>query len=126
VEALIEIRYYYNAWRPITAIRYPDIYTASGTNYTDVTWTPLLDPTPNHQDYLSTHATFGAAAGAIIRAWNGGDEIDVQLSSNVTRIETVITRRITSIAQAVKENGDSRVFGGVSTSQSDWGEVAND
>ena len=81
----------------------------------DPEWTPLLTPTPNHQDYLSTHATFGGAAGAVIRYWNGRDAVNVLLSSNVTVDGVgVITRRITSIEQAVKDNGNSRVFGGVS------------
>ena len=106
-------RYFYGSWRPITAIQYPGIYLASGRNFTNTTWVPLLDPTPNHQDYLSTHATFGAAAGAVIKLWNGGDRVDVQLSSNVTAISRVITRRITNITQAVVDNGDSRVFGGI-------------
>jgi hypothetical protein len=76
---------------------------------------PLLAPTPNHQDYLSTHATFGAAAGHVIRAFNGGDKVDVYLSSNVTVDNIgVVTRHITNITAAIKENGDSRVFGGVS------------
>jgi hypothetical protein len=75
--------------------------------------TPLT-PTPNHQDYLSTHAAFGGAAGAVIRNWNGGDKIDVYLSSNVTVDNVgVITRHITNITAAVKQNGDSRVFGGI-------------
>lgn len=99
----------------MTAIRYPEIYLKSGKSVTDPTWDPLLLPTPNHQDYLSTHATFGGAAGAVIRAWNGGDQVNVTLSSNVTIDNVgVVTRRITSLAAAVKENGDSRVFGGVS------------
>jgi hypothetical protein len=74
---------------------------------------PLLDTTPNHQDYLSTHATFGAAAGAVIARWNSGDAVNLTLSSNVTRIEEVITRPVTSIKQVVKDNGDSRIFGGI-------------
>ncbi|KAH8598336.1 phosphatidic acid phosphatase type 2/haloperoxidase [Bisporella sp. PMI_857] len=107
-------KYTYNSWRPVTAIRYPFIYLPSGLNVSDSTWTPLLTPTPNHQDYLSTHATFGGAAGAVIGAWNEGDEVDVQLSSNVTVDNVgVITRRITSINRAVKDNGDSRIFGGI-------------
>jgi len=108
-------RYYYNAWRPVTAIRRPDIWLPTGKDVSDPEWTPLLTPTPNHQDYLSTHATFGGAAGAVIRNWNGGDAVDVFLSSNVTVDGVgVITRNINSIKQAVKENGNSRVFGGVS------------
>ena len=98
-----DTKYFYNSWRPITALNYnASIYLASNTSLVDPSWTPLLDPTPNHQNYLSTHATFGAAAGAVISLWNEGDEIDVQLSSNVTRIKQVITRRTTSIKQAVK------------------------
>jgi len=52
----------------------------------------------------------------VIRAWNKGDKIDIQLSSNVTFDNVgVVTRRYTSIAKAVKDNGDSRIYGGVST-----------
>ena len=98
----------------MTAIRRPGVWLKTGRDVSDPLWDPLLIPTPNHQDYLSTHATFGAAAGAVIRAWNKGDKVDVYLSSNVTLDSVgVITRRITSIRQAVKDNGDSRVFGGV-------------
>lgn len=46
--------------------------------------------------------------------WNGGDRVNVTLSSNVTVNNVgVITRRITNITAAAKENGDSRVFGGI-------------
>ncbi|KAF2683651.1 acid phosphatase/Vanadium-dependent haloperoxidase [Lentithecium fluviatile CBS 122367] len=96
-------KYFYNSWRPVTAIRYSAIWLASKRNVSDPNWTPLLTPTPNHQDYLSTHATFGAAAAA-----------NVPLSSNVTIDNVgVITRRITNMTAAAKENGDSRVFGGI-------------
>ena len=110
-------RYFYNSWRPVTAIRRTDIWLPSGRNVSDPTWTPLLTPTPNHPDYLSTHATFGGAAAAVIRNWNGGDAINITQSSNVTLDSVgVITRRITNLSEAAKENGDSRVFGGVSLS----------
>nr|OQO20366.1 hypothetical protein B0A51_12543 [Rachicladosporium sp. CCFEE 5018] len=109
-----DTKYTYNSWRPITALRYNvSPYLYSNTTLTDYTWAPLLNPTPNHQDYLSTHATFGGAAGAVLTLWIGGDEGDVQHSSNVTAIGKVITRRITSLRQAVKDNGNSRIFGGI-------------
>jgi formylmethanofuran:tetrahydromethanopterin formyltransferase len=81
----------------------------------DPNWTPLLTPTPNHQDYLSTHATFGGAAAVVIKIWNNNsDVVDVRLSSNVTVDNVgVITRRITNLTAAAYENGDSRVFGGI-------------
>jgi hypothetical protein len=88
---------------------------ASGANVSDPSWDPLLSPTPNHQDYLSTHATFGGAAAAVIKAWNKGDKINVTISSNVTVDNIgVITRRITNLTGAAVENGDSRIYGGVS------------
>jgi hypothetical protein len=105
---------FYNTWRPVTAIRRTDIWLPSGRNVSVPTWTPLLDPTPNHQEYISTHAIFGGAAAAVIRKWNGGDAIDMQQSTNGTGAGLgVLTRRYTSLKQAVKENGDSRVFGGI-------------
>lgn len=108
-------KYFYNSWRPITAIRYPDTYLHSNRSVYDPNWTPLLTPTPNHQDYLSTHATFGGAAAAVIKIWNNNsDVVDVRLSSNVTVDNVgVITRRVTNLTAAAYENGDSRVFGGI-------------
>jgi hypothetical protein len=103
---------FHNTWRPVTAIRRTDIWLPSGNNVSDPTWTPLLSPTPNHQEYTSTHACFGAAAAAVITKWNGGDEIDVIASTNATGAGP-LTRPYTSIRQAVKDNGDSRVFGGI-------------
>lgn len=106
---------FYNAWRPITAITRTDIWLPSGKNISIPSWTPLLSPTPNHQDYTSTHANFGAAAATVIKKWNNGsDAIDIQLSTNGTGAGLgVITRRYTSIQQAVKDNGDSRIYGGI-------------
>ena len=113
---ILSLRYFYNTWRPITAIHRTDIWLPSGRNISDPAWEPLLRPTPNHQDYLSTHATFGGAGAAVIAAWNGGETVNVILSSNVAFDNIgVITRRITNLTEAAKENGDSRVFGGVSS-----------
>jgi hypothetical protein len=110
-----DTKVYYNTWRPVTAIRRTDVWLPSGRNVSAPTWTPLLDPTPNHQEYVSTHATFGGAAAAVITKWNNGsDAIDIQQSTNGTGTGLgVLTRHYTSLKQAVKENGDSRVFGGI-------------
>jgi hypothetical protein len=81
----------------------------------DPDWVPLLRPTPSHQDYVSTHAIFGAAGAAVLKNFNGGDEIDASFSSNVTLDgQGVITRHFTSLEQAAYENARSRIFGGVS------------
>ncbi|KAF4550401.1 PAP2-like protein 2 [Elsinoe fawcettii] len=106
-------KYRFNAWRPITAIRFPEIYLSSGRNISNPAWTPLL-ATPSHQDYTSTHATFGGAAAQVIRSYLGTDEINITVTSNVT-VDGVgeVTRTYTSLTEANRENGESRVFGGI-------------
>ncbi|OCK73261.1 acid phosphatase/Vanadium-dependent haloperoxidase [Lepidopterella palustris CBS 459.81] len=108
------IKYKYNAWRPVTAIQYPRIWLPSGHNVSSPNWTPLLTPTPSHQDYVSTHATFGGAASQVIRSYIGKDAIDITVSSNVTVDNIgVITRHYSNLTYASSENGDSRIYGGI-------------
>ncbi|KAG7292829.1 hypothetical protein NEMBOFW57_002874 [Staphylotrichum longicolle] len=86
-----------------------------GRDVSDASWTPLLRPTPSHPDYVSTHSTFGGAAAAVLRAWNGGsDAINATLSSTVALDNRgTITRTFTSLRAAAEENSKSRVFGGI-------------
>lgn len=67
-----------------------------------------------HPDYLSGHASYGGGAGGILKKYFGSDKIDppLALSSNAS-VAGPITRTFNSIDQAIKENGDSRVFVGV-------------
>ena len=99
----------------MTAIQRTDIWLSTGLNVSDPSWSPLLYPTPSHPDYPSTHATFGGAGSAVIRAFNkGSDVVDVTISSNVTlNNRGVITRTYTNLTAAAIENGESRVFGGI-------------
>lgn len=98
----------------MTAIRREGIWLESGRDVSDPEWLPLLN-TPSHQDYVSTHAAFGAAGAAVIKHFNGGDEVDTWFSSNVTTDNIgVLTRHFTSIEHAAYENARSRIFGGVS------------
>ncbi|KAF2474964.1 acid phosphatase/Vanadium-dependent haloperoxidase [Lindgomyces ingoldianus] len=109
------IKYKYNAWRPVTALRYnATVWLPSGHDVSNQTWLPLLHPTPSHPDYVSTHATFGGAASQVIRSFLGTDHINVTVSSNVTIDNVgVITRHYTNLTYTATENGDSRVFGGI-------------
>lgn len=109
------VKFKYNTWRPVTAIQRPGIWLVSGKNFSQPGWTPLLIPTPSHPDYVSTHATFGGAGAAVISAYLKGDKINATWSSNVTLDNRgVITRTFTNLTEAAIENGNSRVFGGVS------------
>jgi hypothetical protein len=75
----------------------------------------LLTPTPIEQEYTSGHATVGGAAVAILKAFNGGEKVDVTISSLVTQPpQQVITRHFTNLSAAAQEISDIRVYGGVS------------
>jgi hypothetical protein len=93
----------------------PGVWLATGQDVSDPSWVPLLRPTPSHQDYTSTHATFGGAAAAVLKYFNGGsDRIDASFSSNATLdAKGVLTRRFTSIREASEENAKSRIYGGI-------------
>jgi hypothetical protein len=81
----------------------------------------LLTPTPIEQEYTSGHATVGGAAAAVLKAFNGGDEIDITISSLVTQQpQHVITRHFTNLSAAAQEISDSRVYGGVSINPSNF------
>jgi hypothetical protein len=81
----------------------------------------LLNPTPIEQEYTSGHATVGGAAAAVLKAFNGGDKVNLTISSLVTQPpQKVITRHFTNLSVAAQEIGDSRVYGGVSITPSNF------
>lgn len=109
------MRFHYNSWRPETALHRTDIWLKSGHNISDPNYRPLITPTPIEQEYTSGHASVGGAAAAVLKVFNGGDKIDVTVSSNVTEQPFhVSTRHFTTLSGAAQEISDSRVFGGVS------------
>jgi len=81
----------------------------------------LITPTPIEQEYTSGHATVGGAAAAVLKAFNGGDKIDVTVSSNVTQQpQHVLTRHFTNLSAAAQEISMSRVYAGVSITPSNF------
>ncbi len=65
-----DMKYFYDRWRPVTAIRAGDTDGNPSTTG-DPNWTPLLT-TPAFQEYISTHSLL-FAAGAEVLAWFNGD-----------------------------------------------------
>ncbi|KAE9371834.1 acid phosphatase/Vanadium-dependent haloperoxidase [Stipitochalara longipes BDJ] len=107
-------KFYYNSWRPETALHRTDIWLPSGHNLSQPDYTPLITPTPIEQEYTSGHATVGGAGAAVLRGFNGGDVVNVTISSLVTQNpQHVSTRHFTNLSVAAQEISDSRVFGGI-------------
>lgn len=102
-------KFYYNLWRPHTAIRNANL---DGNNKTagDMQWEALM-PTPPVQDYPSTHSALGKAAATVI-ANIVGDGTAFKMSSP-TAIPASGTRSYSSVSQAANENADSRVSAGI-------------
>jgi hypothetical protein len=111
-------KYYWNFWRPITAIREA---AGDGNPETeaDQAWTPLFDPatvqfgtplvTPGFPDHPAGH---GCISGAIVRALQnffGTDKINFSAVSTRTRT----TRSYDRFSEALKEIIDARVWGGI-------------
>ena len=70
VQSVFEAKYFYNFWRPITAIRNAD---TDGNRATapDPTWAPFLGVTPPHPEYPSAHAVVHAAGVTVLEAFLG-------------------------------------------------------
>src|SRR5499433_1507067 len=104
-----KIRYVYDFWRPITAIREGD---SDGNDATvgDAYWDSHQN-TPAVSDYPSTQSTFSAAAAVTLASTLGGDQASFTVTSG--KPFEGITRSFTSFSQAARESADSRVFAGI-------------
>jgi hypothetical protein len=115
--ANFDSKYYYNYWRPITAIRLGDTDGNPDTTG-DPGWTPLLD-TPPVPDYASGHSVQGGAMSEILRLFFGTDNISFSTCSttlppgSTCNDASPVTRSFTSFSQAAAENGLSRILVGI-------------
>jgi len=106
--ASLDSKYFYNFWRPITAVRLAD---SDGNPDTagDPAWQTFDPVTPPIPDYPSGHATAGGAAAAALRGALASD--DIAFSQTSTTLPGV-TRSFTKLSQAASENGVSRIYVG--------------
>lgn len=133
-----ETKYYYNLWRPITAIREADQGTGptgkgdgNPNTFGDPNWTPLGAPasnlidnnfTPPFPAYVSGHATFGGALFQTLRNYFGtdnipftfvSDELNGVTTDNNGNIRPLRPRSFSSLSEAEFENGMSRIYLGI-------------
>ncbi len=115
IDAMIagfDSKYTYNFWRPVTAI-----HEGSGDDnpftVADPGWQPLM-LTPPMPDYISTHASLGAAAAVVLVWFFQGDEHTFTLESTmVSQFPHLHPRTFHRITDAAIENAMSRVFAGI-------------
>jgi len=104
-----KIRYVYDLWRPVTAIREGD-NDGNDATVGDATWDSHQN-TPSVSDYPSTQSTFSAAAAVALASALGGDQASFTVTSG--KPFEGITRSFTSFSQAARESADSRVYAGI-------------
>jgi len=107
--ASLESKYYYDFWRPVTAVELADSdnnpQTSAAPGWNVLAFPPV--PTPPVPDYPSAHATAGGAAAAIIEALVPGRGPRISTTSGSL---AGVTRTFSSVAAAAEENADSRIY----------------
>ncbi|HXJ60687.1 MAG TPA: vanadium-dependent haloperoxidase [Verrucomicrobiae bacterium] len=104
-----ETKYFYNFWRPVTAIRSGDM-DGNADTLADPAWASFL-VTPNIPDYTSTHSVLGAVAAEVLAAFFSTDDVAFATTSGPPF--PGITRSFPSFSAAAQENADSRVYAGI-------------
>ncbi|HEV7838987.1 MAG TPA: vanadium-dependent haloperoxidase, partial [Gemmatimonadaceae bacterium] len=102
----LEAKYYYNFWRPVTAVALAATDDNADTS-PQANWQVLAFPTPPIPDYPSGHATAGGTAAAIIEALVPGRGPAISTTSGSL---PGVTRTFSSVAAAADENALSRIY----------------
>jgi hypothetical protein len=105
-----ESKYFYNFWRPITAIRLGDQDGNRGTKL-DPDWQPLIN-SPNFPEYPSGHASTSGAITHVLRLFFGSDVLNFQMTTSNPNAAQKI-RFFTRFSQAEDEVVDARVYVGI-------------
>lgn len=107
IDACFEAKYFYEAWRPQSAIPLADTDNNPAT-IADPSWTPVV-PTPNHPEYPAAHSCTAGALGELLRQYYGTDKVTFTFDSNVTGT----TRTYTTTDALTEESKVARIYGGM-------------
>ena len=107
--ACFDSKFFYQAWRPITAIRNADKDGNPDTT-ADPTWQSLL-PVPGHPEYPSQHGCFTAAFSDTLAAVLGTNHLDVTMpgGQNGSSVLTT-TQHFNTVNAMQKQVVDARVW----------------
>ena len=101
-------KYYYNFWRPVTAIPAADTDGNSATE-ADATWLPLAT-TPPHPEYPAAH---GCGAGAVVEALNGFFGTNKVRMTFTSTVAGTVPHVFNSTKELSEEIMAARVYGGM-------------
>lgn len=118
--ANMESKYFYNFWRPVTAIRWAN--DGNAATRSDPAWRPLLQ-TPPYPDYPCASTGVSGAAAQTLRLFFQSDVLPFRRTVNAPATALpapltalppkTITRTYLRLSQAEREQSLSRVYGGL-------------
>jgi PAP2 superfamily len=103
-------KYFYNFWRPVTAIRGGDTDGNPDTE-ADSNWIGVV-VTPNHPEYPAAHGCFSGASTHTLNFFFGTDSFDFTIDSKIAGLTNPV-RSFGAFSQALDEVLDARVYGGM-------------
>jgi hypothetical protein len=107
--AVMDAKYHYLFWRPVTAIRNGD-RDGNAATVRDGSWAPLID-TPMHPEYPCAHCIISGSIGAVLKAEIGDGPAPVLTTTSPTAKGA--TRSWTKVDDFVQEVANARVYDGV-------------
>lgn len=106
--AVLDAKYHYDFWRPITAIRNGDIDDNPATEI-DPTWQPIAD-TPMHPEYPCAHCILSSSIASVVKTLFGGSDVpEITLTSPTA---PGVTHRWTDIQAFADEVAQARISAG--------------
>jgi PAP2 superfamily len=106
--AVLDAKYHYNFWRPITAIRNGD---TDGNPATDreATWQPIA-PTPMHPEYPCAHCILSGSVAGVVKATLG--TVDIPEIATTSPTAPGVTHRWTNMTAFNEEVANARIWAG--------------
>jgi hypothetical protein len=106
--AVLDAKYHYNFWRPVTAIRNGDIDGNPATDR-EPTWQPIAE-TPLHPEYPCAHCIVSGSVAGVVKATLGMDDIPEVAMTSPTA--PGVTHRWTNMTAFTDEVANARVWSG--------------
>jgi hypothetical protein len=106
--AVLDAKYHYNFWRPITAIRNGDMDANPATDV-EATWQPIAS-TPMHPEYPCAHCILSGTVAGVVKAALGTTLIPEIAMTSPTA--PGVTRRFADMTAYTEEVANARIWAG--------------
>ena len=106
--AVLDAKYHYNFWRPVTAIRNGDIDGNPATER-EPTWQPIAD-TPMHPEYPCAHCILSGSVAGVVKAALG--TVDIPEIAVTSPTAPGVVHRWTNMTAFTDEVANARIWAG--------------